>query len=62
LTGKGFFNNLQGASSPTAPIIFIKAYSFEQTRKIALKSYDETIFQKTGPFLHNCPDNDGGQP
>jgi hypothetical protein len=24
LTGKGFFNNLRGAISPTTPIIFIK--------------------------------------
>jgi hypothetical protein len=30
LTGKGFFNNLQGASSPTTLIIFIKTYSFTQ--------------------------------
>jgi hypothetical protein len=32
LTGKGFFNNLQGASSPTTPIIVIKTYSFTQDR------------------------------
>jgi hypothetical protein len=40
LTHNGFFNNLQGVNSPTAPISFVKTYAFAQTHKTALKSYD----------------------